>query len=328
MFIRIPAADPLIVHPSLLTDRPIGRWTAFHCLNCRTDVYACSVLDGQKTLVTACGVIIGPSQIQLLEQSDLYSKAFKIVLDSEDFFPSKVMNNIYTEYTKIYERATLYLENEEKEMLTRIKKYRDEQQAQYLKIQSRVVQERNMLLSLLTPKREQTPSSFSSFKSSEPLDVSLKKSSKGVASFFTSIFSKNNGTRSTDEMNLRHASGQPASGKAPSKLPCTAVAIINGMKLLSTLKFPTMMKWAKIASSATSYKGIPIGVGIFGAGVSMLIYHYDSIPQLRQVVEELKRLEAVRSACPRKGVSYQKKKKNQDLCRFFFFFFFFVKMKK
>ncbi|KAK2702849.1 hypothetical protein QYM36_018560, partial [Artemia franciscana] len=97
---------------------------------------------------------------------------------------------------------------------------------------------------------------------------------------------------STDEMNLRHASGQPASGKAPRKLPCTAFTFINGMKCISTLHIPTMMKWAKIASSATTYKGIPIGVGIFGAGVSMLIYHYDSIPQLRQVVEELKRLEA------------------------------------
>ena len=56
------------------------------------------------------------------------------------------MPGIDAESAKIYEHATLYLEQEEKEMLTRIQKYNDEQQAQYLKIQSRVVQERNMLL--------------------------------------------------------------------------------------------------------------------------------------------------------------------------------------
>ncbi|KAK2702848.1 hypothetical protein QYM36_018559 [Artemia franciscana] len=228
------------------------------------------------------------------------------------------MNNIYTEYTKIYERATLYLENEEKEMLTRIKKYRDEQQAQYLKIQSRVVQERNMLLSssktlsfdlptimlvnaqslcnkitelnvrlksqeievcCITEMWSAIPSTASIpgyelyTRNRTDKDGNITTHGGGVGVYIKADVEHNilklnehmhtyellwNGTRSTDEMNLRHASGQPASGKAPSKLPCTAVAIINGMKLLSTLKFPTMMKWAKIASSATSYKGIPI----------------------------------------------------------------------
>ncbi|KAK2719346.1 hypothetical protein QYM36_004979, partial [Artemia franciscana] len=32
-------------------------------------------------------------------------------------------------------------------------------------------------------------------------------------------------------------------------------------------------------------------VGILGGGVSMLVYHYESIPLLRQFVEQLRRLE-------------------------------------
>ena len=74
----------------------------------------------------------------------------------------------------------------------------------------------------------------------------------------------------------------------PYESTSTSVVVVTSLTIFS---YSQLLSWARYFIQITTFRGTPIGLAILSAGASMLLYHYQNIPLMRELVMKLKRLE-------------------------------------
>jgi len=59
------------------------------------------------------------------------------------------------------------------------------------------------------------------------------------------------------------------------------VVVVTSLTIFS---YSQLLSWARYFIQITTFRGTPIGLAILSAGASMLLYHHQSIPLIRQIV--------------------------------------------
>lgn len=169
---------------SLVRETKIEDWNVFSCLNCKMDTHALHVVKKYDRVLISRKMESNPDVFNKNITSPKYSEVFKIVLAPVKSTEEVILDNsgsvdnavllghqdtISLAMTSVQEHVKKYLEAEENSMNERIRKYTEEQKAQFIVLQSQAFKDKQAVY--CTIKREEERSLESS------LDEAIRDSS-------------------------------------------------------------------------------------------------------------------------------------------------------
>lgn len=174
---------------SLVKETKIEDWNVFTCINCKMDTHALHVVKKYDRVLISQEMESDPDVLNKNASSPEYSSIFKILLKPVKENEEVILDNscghaillgqdaISLAMVSVQEQVKKYLEGEETSMNERIRKFAEEQKAQFASLQSRAFKDKQALYWSI--KREEERS----------LETSLNEAI-GDSSSDTALFSK------------------------------------------------------------------------------------------------------------------------------------------